>query len=199
MVIGFGAKIPPNGEISHHFPLNGNEKHPYCASIDEILQRYRETLKRVELFGPSSFAPAINHTISLAKQQQDGRHYFVLLIITDGVIADRKQTINAIIDASKYPISIIIVGVGDADFDDMDELDSDDVSLSINGRTAERDIVQFVPLNQFLTGHAVRSQAELAKEVLAEVPDQITGYMRSRGYKPNKINAVNPNAKSVKK
>lgn len=197
MVIGFGAKIPPNGEISHHFPLNSNEKHPYCTSIDEILQRYRETLKRIELFGPSSFAPAINHTISIAKQHQDGKHYFVLLIITDGVIADRKQTINAIIDASKYPISIIIVGVGDADFDDMDELDSDDVRLSINGRTAERDIVQFVPLNQFLTGHAVRSQADLAKEVLAEIPDQITGYMRARGYKPNKT-TVNPNTKVAK-
>lgn len=78
----------------------------------------------------------------------------------------------------------------------MDELDSDDARLSINGRTAERDIVQFVPLNQFLTGHAVRSQADLAKEVLAEIPDQITGYMRARGHKPNatKPNATKPNA-----
>lgn len=151
MVIGFGAKIPPNGEVSHHFPLNGNQKHPYCASIDEILQHYRETLKRVELFGPSSFAAAINNTISIAKQYQDGKHYFVLLIITNGVMADRKQTINAIIDASKLPISIIIVGVGDADFDSMDELDADDARLSMNGRTAERDIVQvFFAFTQFL-------------------------------------------------
>lgn len=196
MVVGFGAKTPPNGEVSFNFPLNGNEKRPYCASIDEILQHYRDTLKRVELFGPSSFAPAINNTISIAKKFQDGKHYFVLLIVTNGLIADRKQTINAIIDASKLPISIIIVGVGDADFDDMDELDSDDAHLSINGRTAERDIVQFVPLNQFLTGHAVRSQADLAKEVLAEIPDQITGFMRSRGFKPNsdKPNSDKPNS-----
>lgn len=185
--------MPPHGEVSHHFPLNGNEKHPYCASIDEILQHYRESLKRIELFGPSSFAPAINNTISIAKQQQDGKHYFVLLIVTNGVIADRKQTINAIIDASKLPISIIIVGVGEADFGDMDDLDADDTRLSISGRTAERDIVQFVPLNQFLTGHAVRSQADLAKEVLAEIPDQITGFMRSRGYKPR---TANSNAKA---
>lgn len=87
----------------------------------------------------------------------------------------------------------------------MDELDSDDARLSINGRTAERDIVQFVPLNQFLTGHVVRSQADLAKEVLEEIPDQITGYMRSRGHKPNatkpsaaKPNTVKPNAKVTK-
>lgn len=195
--IGFGAKIPPNGAVSHQFPLNGNDKHPYCSSIDEILQHYRDTVKKVEFFGPSSFSPVINNTISIAKQYQDGKHYFVLLIITDGVIADRKQTINSIIDASKLPISIIIVGVGDADFGDMDDLDSDDCRLSINGRTAERDIVQFVPLNQFLTGHSVRSQADLAKEVLAEIPDQITGFMRSRGFKPNPLNS-NINSKISK-
>ena len=28
------------------------------------------------------------------------------------------------------------------------------------------------------------SQAYLAKEVLAEIPDQVTGYMKKRGYKP---------------
>lgn len=85
------------------------------------------------------------------------------------------------------PISIIIVGVGNADFSAMDELDSDDARLTVDGRTAERDIVQFVPLNQFLTGQIVRSQAELAKEVLAEIPEQITGFMRSKGFKPNQV------------
>lgn len=95
-------------------------------------------------------------------------------------------TKHAIVNASSLPISIIIVGVGDADFENMDVLDSDDVRLSVDGRYAERDIVQFVPLNKFLTtnGSTVRSQAELAKEVLAEIPGQLTGFMKSRGIKP---------------
>ena len=46
--------------------------------------------------------------------------YHVLLIITDGVISDMSQTIKAVITASELPMSIIIVGVGDADFDAMD-------------------------------------------------------------------------------
>lgn len=77
--------------------------------------------------------------------------------------------------------------MGDAEFDAMDELDSDDVRLSVDGRYAERDIVQFVPLNKFLSknGVAVKSQADLAREVLAEVPDQLTSFMKSRGFKPN--------------
>lgn len=68
----------------------------------------------------------------------------------------------------------------------MDELDSDDVRLSVDGKYAERDIVQFVPLNKFLTknGATIKSQAELAKEVLAEIPEQLTSFMKSRGIKP---------------
>lgn len=191
LFIGFGAKLPPSNEVSHQFPLNGNANSPNCSSIEEILQHYRNTLARAILFGPTNFSPVINNTISIAKQYQDGKHYFVLLIITDGIISDIKHTINAIIDASKLPISIIIVGVGDADFGAMDDLDSDDCRLSINGRTAERDIVQFVPLNQFITGQHVRSQADLAKAVLNEIPDQMTGYFLSKGFKPNPSDSSN--------
>lgn len=83
-------------------------------------------------------------------------------------------------------MSIIIVGVGNADFENMDELDSDEVRLTVEGRFADRDIVQFVPLNKFLSnsGPYIKSQADLAKEVLAEVPAQLTSFMKSHGLKP---------------
>lgn len=79
----------------------------------------------------------------------------------------------------------------------MDELDGDDSRLNIDGQYAERDIVQFVPLNRFLveTGSFVKSQADLAKAVLAEIPEQMTGYMKARGFKPQPIpNAAMPTA-----
>jgi len=41
-----------------------------------------------------------------------------------------KETISSIVEASyNDPLSIIIVGIGDADFKDMDTLDSDDKLL----------------------------------------------------------------------
>lgn len=98
-----------------------------------------------------------------------------------------NQTKNAIINASTLPISIIIVGVGDSKFDRMDELDSDNTRLTVDGRYAERDIVQFVPLNNFMTQKGnvyFKARAGLAKEILIEIPQQITGFMESRGYKP---------------
>lgn len=199
--LGFGAKIPPNGQVSHQFPLNGNPSHPYCSSVAEILTHYRNQVRTVTFYGPTNFSPVINNTANIARQFQDGRHYFVLLIITDGIISDMIQTKRAIIDASNLPVSIIIVGVGDADFAAMDELDSDDVRLSVEGRCANRDIVQFVPLNKFLPkcSSTVKSKADLAKEVLAEVPAQLTGFMNSRGYKPqaSSTQTVNNSASKI--
>ena len=53
----------------------------------------------------------------------------MLLIITDGIIHDMRQTIDAIVEGSNQPMSIIIIGVGQANFKDMEILDADDVVL----------------------------------------------------------------------
>jgi len=42
------------------------------------------------------------------------------LIITDGVINDLQKTIDEVVRGADQPLSIVIVGVGDADFDAMD-------------------------------------------------------------------------------
>ena len=68
---------------------------------------------------------------------------------------------------SSNPISIIIVGVGSADFDAMDILDADDEPLYSMKykRTMAADIVQFVPFREFSS-----NPIQLAKETLTEVP-----------------------------
>ena len=45
--------------------------------------------------------------------------YHCLVIMTDGEIHDMKETIDCIVELSKYPVSIIIIGVGDEDFENM--------------------------------------------------------------------------------
>lgn len=65
-----------------------------------------------------------------------------MLIITDGEIHDQQETKDAIVELSKYPVSIIIVGVGDADFSNMVDLDSDEKILrNSKGQPSLRDIV----------------------------------------------------------
>uniref|UniRef100_A0A8I3S7T1 Copine 8 n=1 Tax=Canis lupus familiaris TaxID=9615 RepID=A0A8I3S7T1_CANLF len=141
--LGFGAKLPPDGRISHEFALNGNPQNPYCDGIEGVMEAYYRSLKSVQLYGPTNFAPVINHVARYASSVKDGSQYFVLLIVTDGVISDMAQTKESIVNASKLPMSIIIVGVGPAEFDAMVELDGDDVRVSSRGKYAERDIVQY--------------------------------------------------------
>jgi len=62
------------------------------------------------------FAPIIRHVGRLANAFQDGRQYFVLLIITDGIITDMEETKSAIVEASHLPMSIVIIGVGNENF-----------------------------------------------------------------------------------
>lgn len=65
-----------------------------------------------------------------------------------------------------------------------------------------RFFVQFVPLNKFLSNsglpHMVhlKSQADLAKEVLLEVPGQLTSYMKSHGHRPQTLD-LQPDARVI--
>ncbi|XP_053542115.1 copine-9 isoform X2 [Ictalurus punctatus] len=139
---GFGAKIPPDGNVSHAFPLNSDCENANCVGIEGVLEAYYECLRTVQLYGPTNFAPVISQVAEAAAGVTDGSQYFVLLMITDGVISDMVQTKEAVVNASSLPMSIIIVGVGPAEFDAMEELDGDEIRVSSRGRVAERDIVQ---------------------------------------------------------
>ncbi|XP_036388905.1 copine-9-like [Megalops cyprinoides] len=191
---GFGAKLPPDGKISHAFPLNSDSENPNCIGIEGVLEAYFQSLRTVQLYGPTNFAPVINQVARSAADVTDGSQYFVLLMITDGVISDMVQTKEAVVNAASLPMSIIIVGVGPAEFDAMEELDGDEVRVSSRGRFAERDIVQFVPFRDYIdrSGNQVLSMARLAKDVLAEIPDQLLSFMKSRGIEPRPALAATP-------
>uniref|UniRef100_A0A669DAH3 Copine family member 9 n=1 Tax=Oreochromis niloticus TaxID=8128 RepID=A0A669DAH3_ORENI len=191
---GFGAKLPPDGKISHAFPLNGDNDNPNCVGIEGVLESYFQSLRAVQLYGPTNFAPVINKVANCAAEITDGSQYFVLLMITDGVISDMVQTKEAVVNAASLPLSIIIVGVGPAEFDAMEELDGDEVRVSSRGRLAERDIVQFVPFRDYIdrSGNQVLSMARLAKDVLAEIPDQLLSFMKSRGIEPRPALSSSP-------
>ncbi|XP_072548614.1 copine-4 [Salminus brasiliensis] len=181
---GFGARIPPDFKVSHDFAVNFNEDNPECAGIQGVVEAYQNCLPKIQLYGPTNIAPIIQKVANSASEEEHTREamqYFILLILTDGVITDMADTREAIVHASHLPMSIIIVGVGNADFTDMQTLDGDDGILrSPKGEPVLRDIVQFVPFRNFK--HA--SPAALAKSVLAEVPNQVVDYYNSKGIKP---------------
>ncbi|MBN3319818.1 CPNE7 protein, partial [Atractosteus spatula] len=153
--LGFGARIPPNYEVSHDFAINFNPDDDECEGIQGVVEAYQNCLPKIQLYGPTNVAPIITRVAKLAageEKSKDASQYHILLILTDGVVTDMADTREAIVRASYQPMSIIIVGVGNADFTDMQILDGDDgVLRSPKGEPVLRDIVQFVPFRDFKT------------------------------------------------
>ncbi|XP_055790269.1 copine-2 isoform X2 [Salvelinus fontinalis] len=183
--LGFGAQLPPDWKVSHEFAINFDPTNPFCQGVEGIAQAYSACLPHIRFYGPTNFSPIITHVARFATQalqQETAAQYFTLLIITDGVISDMDETRHAIVQAAKLPMSIIIIGVGNADFVAMEFLDGDSSVLrSYTGEEAVRDIVQFVPFRDFRNA----PKETLAKSVLAELPQQVTQYFKQRNLSPS--------------
>lgn len=89
------------------------------------------------------------------------------------------RVVDLIVNCCKLPLSIIIVGVGQANFDSMNRLDGDGGLYGSKGQKAVRDIVQFVPFRDVQFNPDV-----LAQNLLAELPNQVVQYYQSIGVNP---------------
>ena len=169
--------------VSHFFPLSGDQSKPGGYKIEGCFQLYQHALDNCKLGGPTFFQPMLTEVIDFSRKQTqiDPYNYTILLIITDGMMHDSQNTIKEIIKGCDTSLSIIIVGVGDADFSRMEMLDSDHQPLSDNeANQSKRDIVQFVSFNEIKqTGFG-----NIAEKVLEEVPKQVVEAMELQGLKP---------------
>jgi len=159
-LFGYGALRPNDHQVSHCFALSGNDKEANANGVEGVLEMYRESLDHVVLKGPTVFTHVIHRAIDIVHSALSARpsprslsshkkKYYVLLIVTDGIIFDWKDTMDAIVEANALPLSIVIVGVGSpADFDKMSALYSENLKSS-TGEGIRRKNVAFVPLRQY--------------------------------------------------
>jgi len=108
--------------------------------------------------------------------------YTILLILTAGNIENVKATKQQLIEASSDPLSVVIVGIGEADFKGMAFLDEHDPTVE-----SGRDITKFVRFNDYKSFNA------LTEAVLDEIPDQLVDFFYSRGLMPGKAEGFNQN------
>jgi uncharacterized protein YegL len=181
-VYGYGGCFNKSASPHFAYPLTNDPEKPNVLGTRGVLDIYTHALKDVKLYGPTNFAPMIEKIRDESKRNISDASinghrillkYNILVFITDGSITDMEETINEIKISSRYPMSIIIVGVGNADFEQMKKLDGDDKT------TEYRDIVQFVPLNKFIS-----DPNKIAAETLAEVPFQLVSYARKNDVYP---------------
>eukprot|EP00210_Caulerpa_lentillifera_P001961 g1882.t1 len=181
------------GDITTHaygiFPFY--PKDVPANGLESALMRYRQIAPHVQLSGPTSFAPLIHHAIKIVID--NSFQYHILVILADGQVTPNclEETQNAIVTASKFPLSIIMIGVGDGPWDQMETFD-DELPTRVF------DNFQFVNFCKVMDQASVygsneeRINAHFALHALMEIPDQYKTIERlklasknSSHYRPN--------------
>ncbi|TYH34923.1 hypothetical protein ES332_D13G158600v1 [Gossypium tomentosum] len=169
---GFGDATTHDTEV-----FSFHNDHSSCHGFEEVLACYRKIVPNLRLAGPTSYAPVIDVAVDIV--ENSGGQFHVLVIIADGQVtrsvntSDRElspqeeSTINSIVNASLYPLSIVLVGVGDGPWDDMKKFDD-----KIPAR--EFDNFQFVNFTGIMSKNISPKEKEtaFALAALMEIPLQ---------------------------
>eukprot|EP00980_Cylindrotheca_fusiformis_P002883 scaffold674_cov126-Cylindrotheca_fusiformis.AAC.22 len=176
-VWGFGAKY--NNVVRHCFQC-GTEVE--VQGVQGIMDAYRGVFRTpLTMSYPTRFTEVISTAAAYARHEQDVANeegqlsYTILLILTAGNVEDIQETKEQLIAASKDPLSVVIVGIGEANFEGMDFLDNFD-----HADGESRDITKFVQFNDYQSYNA------LTAAVLDEIPEQLVGYYFSQGILPGR-------------
>ncbi|KAJ6302087.1 hypothetical protein OIU77_016227 [Salix suchowensis] len=160
---GFGDASTHDQDVFSFYP---DER--FCNGFEEVLSQYREIVPNLRLAGPTSFAPVIEMAMTIV--EKSGGQYHVLLIIADGQVTrsvdtergqlspQEQKTVEAIVRASKLPLSIILVGVGDGPWDMMREFDD-------NIPDRDFDNFQFVNFTEIILIYWVRAKGIVSERV----------------------------------
>lgn len=158
---GFGCNKTGGNSCSSFTP---NEPRG-CMGFEGVMERYGKEAQKRNLSGPTNFAPIICKAVEIVKES--GSRFHVLIIICDGQVTRQEETIQAIIDACKYPLAIIIVGVGDGDQNAREGWEWAEMELYDDGLPERKwDNVQFVPFNR------VKTEIAFAVAAMQELPGQ---------------------------
>lgn len=187
---GFGAAV--SGFDHSVFPMSLDSKQASVHGVEGMLEAFKKCERAIASDANSQvearLSPLLEKVIKESSVPTKQQSYTVLVVIMQGKISDFKETVAKVVEASKHGLSIILVGTGgeEQDFTQLEKLDGEEgeeteVSLATKGEFAVRDIVQFVPLRDFLD----LSSEELSSEILKELPGQVEKYFQLYQIKPN--------------
>jgi hypothetical protein len=170
-VYGFGAK--KGGQLSHCFAVTDSE----VDGVQGILKAYKDAFQTgIAMSKPTNICQVIQKAGTDAKKalraamKRNGQEYTILTIFTNGNVHNVSETVKALQSVKDDPISVVVVGVGPSQFEDMVFLTDHHEKDGLR--------VHFVDAKAF-------QGDELTAKTLSPIPQQLESYFAMKEIMPN--------------
>ena len=195
-VYGYGAnlKIPgKNNNNSSFFNLNLNGKED-LKGLTEIKEAYKQCIENLVYNNNNVLSPLIKNILRVIYDKYQLTKYNILFLLMNKAPKkeDYQKCIDALIETSLSPLSIVIIGIGDKkdEFENIKNLYSNN-RCHITGMKRERNNIFFVSMKE------CKNNANVLKDIfLKEVPKQLVEFYSLINTTPNDIR--NKNLKNIR-
>jgi len=122
-LFSFGGVQPGGNSVGHCCDLNSFfPNKDAIEGLQGVLTVYNETIKIFKLSSPTFLSPLLNYAItSYFTSNTNPYSYYVMWILLDSDIDDIEKAEKEMEVADQYGLSVIILGIGNAEFKLMDE------------------------------------------------------------------------------
>uniref|UniRef100_A0A0N5A3T7 C2 domain-containing protein n=1 Tax=Parastrongyloides trichosuri TaxID=131310 RepID=A0A0N5A3T7_PARTI len=188
-VFGFGARPKNSSKTSHLIPLVCEQTNKsYFKNFNNLQNSYRKFLKNYQLSDECDYSEVIHYIRGIAKAAQtqlpNERSYFVLIIMTHGVVKHNRKIIDAIVACSTLPISVIIVPI-ENDVNYFPKNNNDKFNNIFLPQIKNSDNSPLLREVITLVQPSMIKEHKLSKLVLQNIPRHVESWAFNYGYKKN--------------
>ena len=185
-VYGFGAKIKKNDFTNKEFFNLNLEQNPDISDFTHIIKKYKEfynnNVNNIEYNNSNNFCPLIKEVSNEINLKYEPLEYNIFFIITSNIPKDIKEIIDSLISGSYLPFSVVIIGIGDKNFEEIKNIDNLPANSS-RGIERFRNNAQFVFIN--------KNEDNSYKLYLRKLAKQIVEYYYLNNSNPEKVKKNN--------
>ena len=192
-VYGYGAKlkIPDKNNNNSSFfnlSLNGNK---FLKGLTEIRRAYEQYLEELDFCNNNVLSPLIKNILRRIYEKYELTKYNILFLLMNKAPKkeDYQNCVDALIESSFQPLSIVIIGIGDneSDFKNIQNLYNNKRSHSY-GMKRQKNNIFFISMKE------CKNDPNLLKsQCLKEVPKQMVEFYNIINTTPNDIRNNNLN------
>ena len=188
VVYGFGAVPTHLDHVSHCFALNQEERDPTVHNTDTLWHHYENIVKDSEPAGPVPLHHVIHKCLHDVMAQECYTQYRVCYVLTAGAVRDVTEVKDLLVESAKYPLSFVLVGIGDQKgLEKLEEITKTDKLTSSSGCEAVRSNVVYRKWESLKSQTLTKGQNKISAISLSLTSillKQFTDYYRLKNITP---------------